>query len=342
MPVGVPLAVLVVLSIAGLARAQQVQDPGFKPPVPRPAYEAGTGPRVAIDEAHHNFHTATGRYEPFAELLRRDGYRVSALDRRWSRATLEEVEVLVVANALNERNAEDWTLPTPSAFTADEIAALRAWVERGGSLLLIADHMPFAGAANDLGLAFGIEFSNGFVVPGHAGRGVPDVFTYDSGLKDTPATRGRTAAERVTEVATFTGSAFKVPANATPVIVLGAGSISHLTRRSLQVTSDTPSEDVAGWCQVALLDAGRGRVAVSGEAAMFSAQLAGPKRQPMGMNSPAAPRNYQFLLNILHWLTRVPETDGVTSWEPMGSHLESSRSSLLCPTRSRSVTIVAT
>ena len=26
---------------------------------------------------HHNFHTADGRYLPFAELLRRDGYRVS-------------------------------------------------------------------------------------------------------------------------------------------------------------------------------------------------------------------------------------------------------------------------
>jgi hypothetical protein len=32
----------------------------------------------------NNFHTADGRYKPFAELLRRDGYRVEALSQRLS------------------------------------------------------------------------------------------------------------------------------------------------------------------------------------------------------------------------------------------------------------------
>ena len=49
---------------------------------------------------------------------------------------------------------------------------------------------------------------------------------------------------------------------------------------------------------------GRGRVAVFGEAAMFSAQLAGPK-QPMGMNAPQAEQNHQLLLNVMHWLSRA-------------------------------------
>ena len=49
---------------------------------------------------------------------------------------------------------------------------------------------------------------------------------------------------------------------------------------------------------------GKGRVAVFGEAAMFSAQLAGPERRPVGMNKPEAPQNPQFLLNLIHWLTR--------------------------------------
>jgi hypothetical protein len=35
-----------------------------------------TSALVLIDEAHHNFHAAAGRYQPCAELLRRDGYRV--------------------------------------------------------------------------------------------------------------------------------------------------------------------------------------------------------------------------------------------------------------------------
>lgn len=300
------LALVILSAGSAFALAQQVSDLGYAPPVPRPAYQAGEGPRVAIDEAHHNFHTATGRYQPFAGLLRRDGYRVAALDRTWSPAALEGLDVLVVANALNERNAEDWSLPTPSAFTPDEIAAVRAWVNRGGSLFLIADHMPFAGAASDLARAFGVEFSNGYAVPGHQQPGRPDRFDLDGGLRETAVTRGRADDERVTEVTTFGGSAFRLPEGATPVIVFGPGSISYETMRSLEVTAETPKVPIEGWCQGALLTVGRGRVAVSGEAAMFSAQLAGPNRQPMGMNSPFAPRNHQFLLNILHWLTRAP------------------------------------
>jgi hypothetical protein len=65
----------------------------------------------------------------------------------------------------------------------------------------------------------------------------------------------------------------------------------------------TPRVAGAGMLQGAVLAHGRGRVAAFGEAAMFSAQVAGPQRNPMGMNHPAAPQNAQFLLNVMHWLT---------------------------------------
>ena len=58
------------------AQAQQVPVTEFRPPIANPTYPLGTGPIVLIDEAHSNFHTATGLYRPFAELLRRDGYVV--------------------------------------------------------------------------------------------------------------------------------------------------------------------------------------------------------------------------------------------------------------------------
>ena len=35
---------------------------------------------------------------------------------------------------------------------------------------------------------------------------------------------------------------------------------------------------------------------------MFTAQLAGPEKRKGGMNSEYASQNYQFLLNIIHWL----------------------------------------
>jgi hypothetical protein len=284
----------------GILSGQQVADLEYKPPLPRPAYEAGKGPRVAIDEAHHNFHTAEGRYKPFAELLRRDGYRVDAQRQLFSAESLQGVDVLVISNALNERNAEDWSPPNPSAFREDEIAALQSWVEKGGSLFLIADHAPFPAAASDLAKAFGVEFCNGYATAGHWQSGGPETFEYKTGLKESAITRGRSDDEKVTKVATFTGSAFKVPKDAIPVLVFGAKSESFEINAGGEGEKRVPIE---GWCQGAVMKVGKGRVAVFGEAAMFSAQLAG--REPMGMNAPEAEQNHQLLLNVMHWLSRA-------------------------------------
>ena len=48
--------------------------------------------------------------------------------------------------------------------------------------------------------------------------------------------------------------------------------------------------------QGAILDFGKGKIAIFGEAAMFSAQLAGPDRIKVGINSEEAKENYQLLL----------------------------------------------
>ena len=64
------LAILVAAPLP--VTAQQRPDLEFRPLIIDPAFEIGTGPVVLIDEAHFNFHTAEGRYKPFAELLRRD------------------------------------------------------------------------------------------------------------------------------------------------------------------------------------------------------------------------------------------------------------------------------
>jgi hypothetical protein len=290
---------------ASTGSAQQVPDLAYRPLLRRPAYEAGKGPRVAIDEAHHNFHTADGRYKPFAELLRRDGYRVNGLGQPLSPDSLKAADVLVIANPLHERNAKDWSPPHLSAFTRDEIAALRSWVEKGGSLFLIVDHLPFPGAAGELAKALGAEFSNGYARAGHWERGKPDTFEPGTGLQDTAVTRGRADSEKVTKVTTFAGSAFQPPKDATPVLVFGAKSVSQEWKAVPGRRPDEREVPIAGWCQGAVLKVGNGRVAVFGEAAMFSAQLAGPKGQPMGMNAPEAKQNHQLLLNVMHWLTRL-------------------------------------
>jgi hypothetical protein len=299
-------AVSVLAAVSNVGAFQQVADLKYKPPLLRPAYEMGKGPSVIIDEAHYNFHTADERYEPFAEFLRRDGYRVQGRQQSLAPNSLQDVDVLVIANPLHERNVNDWSLPTPSAFAQGEIGALRAWVEQGGSLFLIVDHMPFPGAAGELARVFGMDFSNGYAKAGHWGRGQPNTFDYATGLKESAVTRGRSAHEQVTKVATFGGSAFKPARDAIPILVFSAGSVSFETKKAPGITPDAPRVSIESWCQGAVMKVGNGRIAVFGEAAMFSAQLAGPRDKLMGMNAPEAIQNHQLLLNVMHWLTRVP------------------------------------
>ena len=109
--------------------------------------------------------------------------------------------------------------------------------------------------------------------------------------------------ERIAKVATFTGSAFRVGKGATPILLFRTKVMSLEPKEAWEFDKDTPRTDVSDWCQGAVLRHGKGRVAVFGEAAMFSAQLGGPDRKPMGMNSPVAAENARFLLNVAHWLT---------------------------------------
>jgi len=288
------------------AGAQQVADSSYSPPIERPTFAPGEGPLVLIDEAHNNFHTVDGRFYPFAQLLRRDGYRVAGLTSPLSAAALAESRVLVIANPLAARNVGTWALPTPSAFTAGEIDAVADWVRGGGSLLLIADHMPFAGAAAELALHLGLEFRNGFAVR-LAELQSPLVFrAADGSLRPHSVTSGRSPAERVDSVGSFTGSAFRaVTEGAQPVLVLPADAQSWEPDTAWVFHDATSRVPVGGWLQGAVREFGNGRVAVFGEAAMFTAQLAGAQRVPAGMNDPAAPQNYRLVLNIIRWLARA-------------------------------------
>lgn len=294
----------------GVVNAQQVADTAFRPPIASPAFGPGEGPLVLIDEAHNNFHTADGRYAPFANLVRRDGYRVQPLRESFSEAALAPARVLVIANALAAENIGRWMRPIAPAFTAAEVEAVRAWVTGGGSLMLIADHMPFAGAAADLGRAFGLEFSDGFAMPA-SGQGGTLVFArHDSSLAPHPIVNGRTAAERVDSVASFTGQGFRIADGDVHSLLRLPADIQLLEPDTAWVFSaSTKRRTGPGWLQGAALRVGHGRVVVLGEAAMFSAQRAGPQGRPMGMNAPVAAQNPQFILNAMHWLTGQLEPD---------------------------------
>ncbi len=288
------------------ASGAQVADRGFSYPVVRPAFAPGTGPKVLFDEAHLNVHTAEGRYAPFVDLLRRDGFVVEPNRSQFSGDSLASAKILVVAVPLAPRNKNlEWTLPARSAFSKREIDAVRNWVREGGSLFLIVDHMPIPGVAADLAREFGVFLVDGYATDRTCSE---DEFVFqrsDGTLADHPVTRGRDAAEKVDSVRTITGAAFRVSGTATPVLILAPETVVLLPRTAWKFSEDTPRIAGDGMAQGAVLPFGLGRVAVFGEAAMFSAQVSGKKRRLLGMNMPTAAQNPQFLFNVMHWLSRI-------------------------------------
>ena len=297
---------LLLLFVTGITNAQQIGDPDFNPPIFNPAYPPSEGSIICIDESHNNFHTIDGRYKPFADLLARDGYVVKPFKDSVSEKSLEAVDILVISNALNSMNTQDWTLPTPSAFSEDEINSIVKWVSDGGSLFLIADHMPFPGAVQDLARAFGFEMNNGFAFDS-TGTGTRLFIREDGTLKDNYITNGRTVQERVDSIYSFTGQAFQIPKDTTPVLFLNENFISLMPDTAWNFKDDTQKISVSGWSQGAVKKFGNGKVAIWGEAAMFSAQIAGEQKVKVGMNAPKAKYNYQLLLNIIHWLDNLIE-----------------------------------
>ena len=121
--------------------AQQLPDKSYEPKIDNPMYAHSEGSVILIDQGHENFHTKDGNYWAFAHLLERDGYQVGAHIGQFTRESLEKAKILVVSNALNKVNIGKWYLPTPSAFSSEEIRQVKNWVAQGGSLFLIADHI---------------------------------------------------------------------------------------------------------------------------------------------------------------------------------------------------------
>jgi hypothetical protein len=290
-----------VLLIAACSSAQQLGDTSYVPQIEKPTFEIGKGPVVKIDEAHHNFHTMNGRYFAFAEVLRHDGYRVEPNTSEFNLDSLSACSILVISNALNERNIDDWSLPTPSAFTDEEVEIVRKWVEDGGALFLIADHMPFPGAAEKLAAVFGFEFSNGFALS-TLKRGT-DVFRRSDGsLRTHEITDGKEPGGRIDSVATFTGQAFNASRDHEPIIVFDSNYIILMPEAAWDFDQKVDTLHIPGWMQAATTKYGKGRVFVSGEAAMFSSQVVsgGPSA---GLTSPEAAQNLRFLRNIMYWLS---------------------------------------
>ena len=298
----VALLVLIVIGLLIVPFGQRV-DSSWRPAVAKPTY-VREHPNVCFDEGHYNAHKASGRYRPLERLLAADGYSTSRLGELFTPAALAPCSVLVIANAAGGDRIRLGPINLPiklggdradPAFTAVEIHLLRRWVERGGNLLLVADHVPFGQASRQLAASFGAVMHGGMAdVPADsvAQAGVGRArFTVANGLlRPHPITAG------LGTVMTFTGQS--LTGAGTPLLRLPDDAVEYMPPGPV-----LKPVGAGGHSQAVALTAGKGRVVVLGEAGMLSAQI-DAQGGKMGMNV-AGNDNQAFALNIFHWLSRA-------------------------------------
>ncbi len=155
-----------------------------------------------------------------------------------------------------------------------DMSQLRGWVAGGGSLLLVADRDSLT-TVSDLAAPFDISFMD---APERAGT----FRSADQTLRPHAIVRGRHGKESPASVMVFAGLAMRVPQIAEPLFTTADGVVLGAVMR------------------VEL-----GRAAVFGDPALFTAQIAGPERRLVGMSASGAQQNFQFVLNVMHWLSDV-------------------------------------
>jgi hypothetical protein len=272
------------------------------------------GPVILIDEGHNNY-GYDGSDQTFEQYLSEHGFIVKKLKGQISEHILEGIQIFHTSNALAPENVDNWNLPTPSAFTTDEIRILLDWIRDGGSLLLAIEHMPFGGSYKNLATALGIDVSNGFAVYGSllhdyspetvSASGGLLFLRNDGSMADHPVINGDTPYGPIRYLSTDTGTAFRLPENSTSLITLGADVITLEPERSWVFTDDTPRLSVAGWSQAGIMAVGNGRVAILGDNFLLSAPAY--LEPPFIEDETEAERgahNHKFTLNLYRWLSR--------------------------------------
>lgn len=286
--------------------AQQVIDSSFVNELESPAYAFNQGPLIFIDEYHNNDMSIDNRMFPFIKVLKQDGYQIKPLNQPITNSVLDNADILVIIGALHKSNVDNWKLPTPEALSDKEINELLKWINEGGSLLLVADHMPFPGAVKRLSSKLGVEWYNGFVIDS-VNWGMSHFSRRDGTLNQHPLLNGRNSDENVNWVATYYGSGFKLKDSTVKGLFSfnDKNIVSYQTREAWKMDSDTPVISADRLFQAAVMKKGKGKVALIGEASLFSAQLVGKNKNPVGINFQNNNQNLQFVLNLFHWLSNA-------------------------------------
>jgi hypothetical protein len=264
-------------------------DESFDLPIGKPAFRAGKGPAVVVDEQHRNVVSLKTYFGPVGRFLRKDGYSVASGTQAFTSQGLAKARVLVIANAQAPEGSPDGSPDGTSAFSDAEIAAVEAWVTKGGGLLLIADRAPFGGPARALARAFRVTLDDNTILR-RGGDGKPDgVLTIDvstDGEKTHPVFAG------VSAVVYVVGESVDGPG---PILRAPKGTYSGPTSQA----ADGPP--AAGKPIILAFSHGAGRVVIIGDAGIASAFGSRGGSTHRGISEAD---NALFLRNTLRWLAR--------------------------------------
>lgn|SRR5690606_9903497 len=295
--------ILLLIFAPSYSGGQTVSDPDFKVKLTYPLYPHKNGPLLLYDQYHYNAFSLSGQYKGFADVVEAEGYRLRAYKAAIERDVLSQAKVFVTVNALSHPSL--WDLPNTSVYREEEIEALYRWVhDEGGSLLIITDQMPSAGAVGSLAARFGFNLINGFT---HRVDGQPELFTREIGnLLPSPVTdrKGR----QVHQLRLWGGSGFIPPEDAEVFAVLDAAYRIYLPSKIEEtetgIRNDMPYIIGTQLANGALLECGKGRVCIFADASSFTALLKGINSRKVGMNHPDGKDHVFLLLNVLEWLSQ--------------------------------------
>ena len=267
-----------------------------------PSFEINDGPLIMFDSTHKNFFIQSHLIKPLVDLLLNDGYRVSFLDKEFSKSSLSQANVLVVITALPFDFATENSAADKNTFSENELNELQNWVSNGGSLLAFSEHAPFDQAINPLLRKFDIESSIGTTVDtiNYESKYGPGMIKFETKNLNTnhPIVNGK---YKVEKLVSFGGSAL-LGSKYENILKLDESSFNVKHSTGIGPEGKGNSQGLAGVY-------GSGKIAAFGDSNGFTAMVFNMEdgtKMYAGMNTEGYDWK-NFVLNTFRWLTNYSE-----------------------------------
>ena len=281
-------------------RAQMINDPSFDSKVLQPFYKNNSGPKVLIDGGHHNFFVQKSLMNPFVDLVKSDGYNPQIDSLPITKKHLATYGIVVLDAAFPFDKGTKKELGDMKAYSKEEIDHIYNYVNKGGSLLILAEKSPFINAMESLLNKFGITASYGTIADTlhqdkKFGKNVIH-YSKENGMLtgDHPILKGRNASEEINHVVMITASAFK---GKDYTNLLPTSSAAQMGNAGVFTPVEQGSSvGLAG-------KVGKGKLVVLSDTEIFIAMLFSKDKIRVGMQMPEYDLK-QFALNIMHWLSK--------------------------------------